>query len=360
MTASLIVAMRLNGGHGQYSDDASHVSVDPVSGATYSPSHALFQRGTWETLDTGARAELYVSSAAVGLLGKDLRECARLVQPTEFQYGDVAVRGAAALADLPPSADPNLPPSVICTIGNGAILTLATVQRMLEHSLGHDARLAQELASLDTLVTTPADERALLAVLFIREAGRTSSPLMPYIQALLWRAHENIPSAWNPASQNGADRRAALGQAGGSTLLRAADALRKSIFEAYVDLVPRALEQLPGLLVDGVAADEQGVANHYSFQKFAEVWLGMRSRSFSNEAYGILVPLICLMNHPAAGEPSNVDAVFDAERGFVMTAKRPIKQGEELLYSYGESLCRERALLVYGFVLDGMPPCEGF
>ena len=39
--------------------------------------------------------------------------------------------------------------------------------------------------------------------------------------------------------------------------------------------------------------------------------------------------------------------------------ERAIRQGEELRYSYGEHLCRERALLVYGFVLDGMPACKG-
>ena len=84
----------------------------------------------------------------------------------------------------------------------------------------------------------------------------------------------------------------------------------------------------------------------------------MRSRSFDNGAYGLLIPLICLMNHPAIGEESNVDAEYDAELGFVMKAKRPIAQGEELRYSYGADLCKERALLVYGFALDGMPACE--
>ena len=98
------------------------------------------------------------------------------------------------------------------------------------------------------------------------------------------------------------------GEVPGSRTPTAADALRQSLFESYAHLLPRALEELPRLLVDGVAADQQGVANHYSFQKFAETWLGMRSRSFSNEAYGLLVPLVCLMNHPAMpGEESNVD-----------------------------------------------------
>ena len=90
-------------------------------------------------------------------------------------------------------------------------------------------------------------------------------------------------------------------------------------------------------------------------------WLAMRSRSFSNDAYGFLVPLACLMNHPAVGESANVELEYDREQGaFVMTAVRHIKQGEELTYSYGASLCRERALLVYGFELDGMPTCPGF
>ena len=132
--------------------------------------------------------------------------------------------------------------------------------------------------------------------------------------------------------------------------------------------VLQALAALPSLLVDGVAASQRDVAHFYSFQKFAEVWLSMRSRSFSDDGYGKLVPLICLMNHPAVGEPSNVDAVYDhnspegAGAGFVMLARRPIRRGEELTYSYAHdgNLCRERALLVYGFALDGMPTCEGF
>ena len=58
------------------------------------------------------------------------------------------------------------------------------------------------------------------------------------------------------------------------------------------------------------------------------------------------------------GVASGQRSTADAELGFVMKAKRPIAQGEELRYSYGADLCKERALLVYGFALDGMPACE--
>ena len=55
-----------------------------------------------------------------------------------------------------------------------------------------------------------------------------------------------------------------------------------------------------------------------------------------------------------------MDAAYEeGGRGFVMAAKRAIKQGEELHYSYGARLCRERALLVYGFAQEGMPACDG-
>ena len=176
----------------------------------------------------------------------------------------------------------------------------------------------------------------------------------------MWRAHVSIPSAWNPQSLDGAARRSQLlAQPGGPTLLKASDALRKHILEQYSELLPRALDALPTLLVDGVAADMAGVAEFYGFQKFAEVWLSLRSRSFKNDAYGITAPLICLMNHPV-GLGSNVDAAVVEDRGIVIKAKQPIGKGAEMLYSYGDGLCRERALLVYGFAADGMPTCEGF
>ena len=247
---------------GQYheqSEAMQQMAVDPMGGA-YSPSQSVFQASTWAPLDAAARAKLYVASAAVGLLGKELRQCAQLLEPTEFQYGEgMAVRGAAALTDLPPptQADEALQQasigkspgrdgeaSVICSIGEDSILSLATVQRMLMHSLAveGDPRVLDELVSLGQLVSTPADERALLAVLFIRETGRASSPLMPYLQALLFQAHEHIPSAWNPASTDGAARRQALAasSANGPTVLRAADALRKTILQAYGSMLPKA------------------------------------------------------------------------------------------------------------------------
>ena len=159
-------------------DLTSQVSVDPngeYSWVDRASSHHLFQASTWAPLDANARAELYVASAAVGLLGEDIRACARLMQPAEFQYGaDLIVRGAAASADLPPE--------VLCTIGEGAFLSIATVQRILSRdSLNMDEQnmpLLKEIASLDGLSVTPANERALLAVLLMREGGRTASPLM--------------------------------------------------------------------------------------------------------------------------------------------------------------------------------------
>ena len=44
-------------------------------------------------------------------------------------------------------------------------------------------------------------------------------------------------------------------------------------------------------------------------------------------------------------------------RGFSLIAMRRIPKGEELRFSYGQRLCREVALLTYGFVDGEMPPC---
>jgi len=304
---------------------------------------ALASASTWEALDAVARSELYVASAAAGHLGKDLSSCASFFQTEEFQYSpDLRVRGAAATVDIPAGE--------FCIIGENAGVSLATVKRMLYRS---QPQLAQEVATIDAVVQTPADERTLLAVLLMRESHRSSSPLMPYLQALLKGAHEHIPSAWDPASLDGAAKRAALKETGGTTLLQAIDALRKHVMQQYASLLPRALKQLPHLLIHGVEAAEL-----YTIQNFAEVWLSMRSRSFANDAHGVLVPLACLMNHPALGTDSNVELEYDAtRRAFVMTAKQPIRRGQELTYSYGAELCAERALLVYGFEQNGMPPC---
>lgn len=304
---------------------------------------ALVSASTWGSLDATARSDLFVASAAAGHLGEDLRPCAGFFQTEEFQYGpDLRVRGAAATVDIPATE--------FCIIGEDAAISLSSVVRMLHRS---QPQLAHEIATIESLVQTPADERTLLAVLLMREAHRSSSPLMPYLQALLKGAHEHIPSAWNPESPDGSAKRAALKETGGATLLKAAEALRKHVMQQYASVLPRAIKQLPHLLMHGVDAAEL-----YNIQNFAEFWLSMRSRSFDNEAHGVLVPLACLMNHPALGTESNVELVYDAaRRGFVMSAKQSIRRGQELTYSYGAELCSERALLVYGFEQPGMPPC---
>ncbi|KAL1523842.1 hypothetical protein AB1Y20_018763 [Prymnesium parvum] len=308
----------------------------------------LFLRSTWARLDAPARAALYLRSAAAGRLGDGLQPCAGLLEPAAFARGGTRVRGAMASVDLRGGE--------MCTLGEGALLTVASVRKQLGESSSGRPRLSQEVASLGDLVQSAADERALLALLLMREDARASSPLMPYLQALLHRAHEHIPSAWDPSSAEGAERRAELERDAGPRTLRAADELRRVISAHYTALVPRALEQLPTLLLDGVVD-----AEYYSEQRFIEFWLSIRSRSFENNGFGVLVPLACLLNHPPTHEPSNVELQYVAQRnGFVMKATRHIKQGEELTYSYGSNLCKERALLVYGFVQDGMPSCPGF
>ena len=47
----------------------------------------------------------------------------------------------------------------------------------------------------------------------------------------------------------------------------------------------------------------------------------MRSRDFNDEAFGMRVPLLCLMNHPAVGVPSNFDAVTESASRLTITTQ---------------------------------------
>lgn len=317
----------------------------------------LFRASTWTPLDAIQRADLYLAAAEAGKLGEHLHQLiplARLIEPGEFPCGNQLVRGAKATASIPPS--------ILCTIGERASISVPSIVHMLrrEHT-----NLSHELDAIGSLVSSPADERSLLALLILREASRPSSPVMPYVLTFLRGAHEHIPSSWDPASPAGADRRASLaGLDNGPALLHAADELRKHIVENYLHFVPQALERLPQLL--GVTTgpdDDIDVAKElYSMQRFIEVWLAIRSRSFQNGAHGVLVPLACLMNHPAEGEKANVEIGVGADHGLVVRAVRNIEIGEQLTYSYG-NLTAERALLVYGFpmsVWSRLPSGKGF
>ena len=304
----------------------------------------LTWRTTWASLGAVARADLYLAAAAAGKLDKGLISWARIMQSGESQYGNVLVRGALATTDIPPG--------VIGIIDKPATISLETVVDRLHSQYGDHPVLGAEISLITSLVREPTDERSLLALLLLRESTRAASPLMPYLLTFLTRAHENVPSAWDPNTDEGLARRAGLDSLpGGPTLIQAADALRTHIMERYAELVPRALTSLPNLL--GVAGDaDDPVQPHqvYSSQRFAEIWLAIRTRAFETPAgFGVLVPVGDLMNHPPEGEESNVEIEPSSGGGFVMRAKRHIKRGEQMTLSYGESLTAERALLIYGF-----------
>jgi len=111
-------------------------------------------------------------------------------------------------------------------------------------------------------------------------------------------------------------------------------------------------------------------ADMYSLDRFRQAWLAIASRDFTNTLQAasptplddghpfpatFLVPIVDLMNH--GGGASNVDVRFDRRRGgFVLTATKSIRRGEELRFSYGK-LCAEQALLTYGFADDDMVAC---
>lgn len=341
--------------------NSEKVAINPEGATRFSSQEPnLFLATTWAPLNAIERADLYLAAAGAGKLDDEdnhsLTSAARLIKTGEFPFGNQLVRGAKAIDEIPPS--------VMCTINKGALISLASVTRRLSRLfVDDDPLLSQEIGSIPSLVLTPTDQRSLLVLLLLRESNRASSPLMPYIMAFLQSAHEHVPSAWDPASPEGVKRRAGLrGVEGGSTLLAAADELRRVVLRNYEAIVPRVMEKLPRLM-GVIGPDMVDVKEVFAIQRFVEVWLALRSRSFDDGGHGVLVPLACLMNHPVEGEESNIEIGVDSGGGVVWKAKRYIKRGEQLTYSYGKDLTAERALLVYGFpmsVWSKMPSIEGF
>ena len=279
-------------------------------------------------------------------------------------------------------------PGFVCHVGDAGLLSIASVRS----ALGREFIALQDLRSLHAEVTQPhrkaGHERSLLAVLLLREAGRQRSPHMPYIMAFL-KLPKQLASGWDPTTAAGASMR----EAANPRLKAAADVDRAQIARQHAALVPAAIDALPTVLGEGLADVASGsmredLARFYSAQRFTETWLALRSRDFTNtvqeqrveerrrgggvaprstreeeeeeeaESFpaAFLAPQIDLMNH--GGSESNVAVRYDLKRrGFSMTATRRIPKGQELRFSYGQRLCREMALLTYGFSDGDMPPC---
>ena len=224
----------------------------------------------------------------------------------------------------------------------------------------------------ETLLRQPVDDRALLAVLLLREGAKEHSPLLPYIQSFL-QLPPGVPAGWDPSTDAGAARRAEL-QASNPRALVMADALRRLIAKKYDAIVPAAIEWTVSTNSSPLGSAHGGreeLARTYSLARFRDVWLAIASRDFTNSLQAtnpkpldrglpfpatFLVPLIDLMNH--GGSNSNVAVSFDhtRRRGFVMTARRAIRRGEELRFNYG-MLCAEKSLMMYGFADEEMETC---
>ena len=380
-----------------------------------SEDSSLLERTNWQQLNETERAALFISAAAAGQLGEALMDCAIKMRVATFRHGDAHIRGAAAASSIHSG--------FVCSIGEAATLSAATVREMLGRYFMDSQELstsqleplpAGAVAAAETLKRKPVDDRALLAVLLLRERGRKRSPLMPYVQAFLSPAEPTIPTMWDPKTPDGALRRATFlrdqqqqpqqqpqqqqqsaggsgaggggGGGGGASLLRAVDMLRREVEKHHEALIPRALARVPSILSQGLGdevpelakggeSDEQGMAalrRYYSVERFTEMWANILSRDFVNGLQErsekpldrglypfpttFLVPLADLMNH--GGPSSNVEVSYDARRrGFVLKALRGIRAGEEMRFSYAASLCRQQALLRYGFADREMPEC---
>ena len=334
----------------------------------------LLATSTWSALNASARATLFAAGAEAGLLGSDLQSCGTYMTAALFRHGGVDIRGAAASKDIEAG--------FVCAIGEDELISVATVRAML----GSEFIGLQELPgsrgegvvaapSGETLKRRTSEDRALMAVLLLRERSRAKSRLAPYIHTFL-QLPEGVPAGWDSDTPLGAERRSML-KATHPALLEKADMLRAVIAQKYAQLVPEALKRLPDLLSEGLpcsenaACEEEELARFYSVERFAEVWLAISSRDFVNSlqeksstpldgAYPFpttfLVPLFDLMNHDRARPTTEVS--YDARRrGFVMQTTRFVRKGEELLFSYGAQLCRENALGRYGFADPDMDPC---
>jgi len=299
------------------------------------------------------------------------------------------MRGAAATGEHGPG-------SVICSVSEEGLLSVSTVRTMMDdvfvRSLRPSGRRRSGMAAshgvsdpaatgatTDTLLRQPSDDRALLAVLLLRERAKEHSPLAPYIRSFL-HLPAGVPSGWDPATEEGAARRAELQFSNPKALLMA-DLLREQIATTYLALVPAAIEATLGSgsplggearTAGGGVADglREHLTDMYSLDRFRQAWLAIASRDFTNTLQAasptplddghpfpatFLVPIVDLMNH--GGGASNVDVRFDRRRGgFVLTATKSIRRGEELRFSYGK-LCAEQALLTYGFADDDMVAC---
>lgn len=340
----------------------------------------LHDKMTWSHLNDSARASLFVKAASSGRLASGLQACAEHMLVDSFG-GEGGMRGAKAVSQLRPG--------FICAVSDDGLLSVATVRSMMGDAIikilsssrvgGDEASVATAWnggaaeSMAESLSRQPADDRALMAVLFLREAAKAHSPLMPYIQSFL-HLPEGVPAGWDTDTDEGAARRAQLREANPRAMLMA-DVQRRLIARKYDSLVPAAIRQTleTGMPLGGPEADtsREALDRIYSLARFREVWLAIASRDFTNSLQStsrtpldrghpfpttFLAPLIDLMNH--GGTASNVDVRYDpSHHGFVMAAKRTIRAGEELRFSYGSNLCVEQALMLYGFEDEEMRPC---
>jgi hypothetical protein len=328
----------------------------------------------WTALDESARADLFVAAAKSELLDSRLQSCGAYMTPAYFRHGDAVIRGAAASADIETG--------FMCVVNQDHLISVATVRAMLGSELIRLQTLPGSRGdgitahSGETLRRRVSEDRALMAVLLLRERSRSRSRLAPYIHAFL-QLPDGVPAGWDGQTPEGAERRSLL-KATSPALLEKADMLRAVIAQKHAQLVPKALEQLPGVLSEGLPCSvgaagcgKEELARYYSVERFAQVWLAISSRDFVNSLQEksetpldgahpfpttFLVPLADLMNHDQS-RPT-VEVSYDVHRrGFVLQATRLVREGEELLFSYGSQLCRQTSLGRYGFVDSDMDAC---
>ena len=155
------------------------------------PSSQLYARETWEVLNSTLKGELFFSRAQ-DILGVT---CPK-VGIGFFWYPTLQahLRGAKALAP----------------IAKGETLCEVPVRSMFSEFTVSNSSLRPISAALDTAADVEAkggrkrrralDQRALMALLVLREAACERSPLMPYVRALLEPAVRAeaaaIPATW--------------------------------------------------------------------------------------------------------------------------------------------------------------------
>lgn len=320
------------------------------------------ERRHWLGLSPLQRAERW--RRALPVLGID---CPK-IRMSHIYYPDLGRRLRGAVAAEPIGAS-----EVFCRLPVAALLSQFSVGNSSLRGLMDTYCDECHAASQRRTAQQPSVSlTAILAVFALREGARRASRSMPHLHAILApdESTDGNPASW-PQEERDSPRQQAAGAYAGAL----AAVKRATIAREYASLFPSAFRQHARELGEGVGCAHDGsghtgaaqpcsvaqlVQQVYSLPRFARIYLQLQSRGFHGRLYGAhrpyVAPLLDLFNYGDVGV-GVVIGVDEARHELVAMATRPIEQGRELLFDYGELGCREAALVSHGFAPVSARPC---